>query len=201
MLSSIIIYQKYHLKPCYNYYNIGMHTNTENIEPNIDSDYDHVIIDKDKDKDKDEHNYTDSESDNSTDSESEINLYFGHHTLKTNSERYIIVKDNLHLGYTDSIEKAREYMWTIAREYKTNWYADYFTYIKETNCDHIQIMGSHRFLFLRYERLFSTFEIHTINEIINTVDTSTPTVDTSTIIPTVCKSDSKCTTTSSCVIE
>ena len=105
-----------------------------------------------------------SEDDASVLSDNEEDDYF----LQLNTEKtiHIITKDNIPLLYVDTIEDAKLIMWELARNYRTNWYNDYNTYIREgSNQNKIEITGNYRYLLIFYERLLSTFEVHPIHEI------------------------------------
>ena len=53
---------------------------------------------------------------------------------------HIITQDNIPLLYVDTIEDAKLIMWELARSYRTNWFSNYNTYIREgSNQNKIEI--------------------------------------------------------------
>ena len=105
-----------------------------------------------------------SEDDGSVLSDNEEDNYF----IRLNREKtiHVITQDNIPLLYVDTIEDAKLIMWELARGYRTNWFSNYNTYIREgSNQNKIEITGNYRYLLIFYERLLSTFEIHPIHEL------------------------------------
>ena len=57
-------------------------------------------------------------------------------------------------------------MRTMANNYRTQFFNNYNTYIREgSNQNKIEITGNYRYLLIFYERLLSSFEIHRIHKI------------------------------------
>jgi hypothetical protein len=79
-------------------------------------------------------------------------------TLNKSIVIYNILKDNEPLCYVETLEEAREIMWSCAREYRTRLFSDYNTFIREGfNQNKIEITGYYRNFLISYERLFSVF--------------------------------------------
>ena len=105
-----------------------------------------------------------SEDDGSVLSDNEEDNYF----IRLNREKtiHVITQDNIPLLYVDTIEDAKLIMWELARGYRTNWFSNYNTYIREgSNQNKIEITGNYRYLLIFYEKLLSTFEIYSIHEL------------------------------------
>ena len=105
-----------------------------------------------------------SEDDASVLSDNEEDDYF----LQLNPEKtiHVITQDNIPLLYVDTVEDAKLIMWELARNYRTKWFNNYNTYIREgSDQNKIEITGNYRYLLIFYERLLSTFEVHPIHEI------------------------------------
>ena len=89
--------------------------------------------------------------------------------LKLNTEKtvYVITQDNIPLLYVNTIEDAHSMMWALARNYRTHWFNNYNTYIREGSSQNkIEISGNYRYLLIFYERLLCTFEVHPVHEIL-----------------------------------
>ena len=81
-------------------------------------------------------------------------------TLNKSIVIYNILKDNEPFCYVETLEEAREIMWSCAREYRTRLFSDYNTFIREGfNQNKIEITGYYRNFLISYERLFSVFSI------------------------------------------
>ena len=88
--------------------------------------------------------------------------------LELNTEKtvFVITQDNIPLLYVNTIEHAHSIMWALARNYRTHWFNNYNTYIREDfSQNKIEITGNYRYLLIFYERLLSTFEVHPVHEI------------------------------------
>lgn len=149
-------------------------TDISSTNNDIVSEEDNIIENNDDTLDNNnEEDSTDSESDSDSYLGSDFDsneTYYGI-THKPESEQYIIVKDNRPIGYAPDLDKAQQYMWSIARTYKSMVYYNYFTYIRELEENCIQIMGKNRFMLLRYDCIFSTFEIYRIKQLVDNVCT------------------------------
>ena len=92
----------------------------------------------------------------------------GDYFLQLNPEKtiHVITQDNTPLLYVDTVEDAKLIMWELARNYRTKWFNNYNTYIREGfDQNKIEITGNYRYLLIFYERLLSTFEVHPVHEI------------------------------------
>jgi hypothetical protein len=99
-------------------------------------------------------------TDNDTDSDEE----YGDITLKEDTELYTILVDDVPAFYTRNAEKARTYMWTLARARRT---LDPMcsSYIREhDNPDAIQVVTSNRLYGIAYERVVCSLSVHSIME-------------------------------------
>lgn len=73
----------------------------------------------------------------------------------------VISHDNEPICFMNSIRKARDRMWELAREERDNLsMSNYNMYIREGNVeDSIEIVGYHRFYVISYERIMNNFRI------------------------------------------
>lgn len=91
--------------------------------------------------------------------------YLSKLSLKDNSERYVVNIDEIPQFYTNTLEKAREYMWDIARARRMKE-TNYNCYIRETpDQNFIQVVGFHKFYVLSYERLICNMNVCRVQEI------------------------------------
>ena len=124
---------------------------------------DETNIDETNDENENEN---ESESDSSYD-EDYYNPIFPCLSLDTTSTIYSVNKDNEPIFYVKTLEKAREIMWSCAREYRMRWFSNYNTFIREgSDRNIIEITGYYRYFLIAYERLFTTFEIRKIYELL-----------------------------------
>ena len=111
---------------------------------------------------------TNAESESDSNDEDYYNPIFPCLSLDTTSTIYSVNKDNEPIFYVKTLEKAREIMWSCAREYRMRWFSNYNTFIREGSDRNIlEITGYYRYFLISYERLFTTFEIQKIYELLS----------------------------------
>jgi len=85
---------------------------------------------------------------------------------KPNTEKYVLmIADDPH-GYCNSLEDAREMMWTVARRIVAVYLPDYNTTISQSNSkeDTLYVEGHRRMFFIAYNRILITMRITCIKE-------------------------------------
>jgi len=87
--------------------------------------------------------------------------------LNDDAEVYLLCKDNNPVCYFKNKKLATEMMWKIARYNKGKFMNNFTLFIKENSEDSISIVGYNKFLLLSFERLFSTFTILPVKEVIS----------------------------------
>lgn len=87
--------------------------------------------------------------------------------LNDDVEVYLLCKDNNPVCYFKNKKLATEMMWKIARYNKGKFMDNFTLFIKENTEDSISIVGYNKFLLLSFERLFSTFTILPVKEVIS----------------------------------
>ena len=147
---------------------------TNNDEWLNDEDFEHKS-DSENNKDEtnveensnDENSNEDDDSDFSCD-EDNYNPIFPCLTLNTSNTIYSINKDDTPLFYVKTLDKARDIMWSCAREYRMRWFSNYSTFIREgSDRNIIEITGYYRYFLVSYERLFTTFTIQKMYELLS----------------------------------
>lgn len=108
---------------------------------------------------------SDSDSDSDFEKNEDFNNYLSQLSFKDNSELFVVNIAGMPHFYTNEIEKAREYMWDMARACKAKEY-DYNCYIRENpNQNYIQVVGYNKFYLLSYERLICDMNVSRVQEI------------------------------------
>ena len=139
------------------------------------SNQDHNLLDNDNQSESNEtlvsnqdHNLSDNDNQsesNETVVSNQDNRYF--FSINIEKSIYVITQDDQPLFYVDTNDKARVIMWDMARNYRSNWFANYNTYIREgSNTNKIEITGNYKYFLISYEKILSTFKIYEIHELL-----------------------------------
>ena len=114
------------------------------------------------DSNEENNNTTDSSDDNE---EKKLIEKYPEFILEENTQKYVITINGIPQCYTQTLEKARNCMWNLARLEKIN-YTEYQCFIQEMdNPNDIQVIGYHRFSIISYNRTLVNLSVRSVLEI------------------------------------